>query len=84
MREVHLKTTRFPISRKPEVGFLRELDTFYRHGMKMLQTDYQVSGRRGTNPEIRIRCYNCASELRLSLRLGIHFNKSLINIFQLV
>ena len=31
-----------------------------------------------------IRCYNCASELRLSLRLGIHFNKSLINIFQLV
>ena len=26
--EVHLKTARFPISRKPEVGFLRELDTF--------------------------------------------------------
>ena len=31
-----------------------------------------------------IRCYNCASELRLSLRLRIRFNKSLINIFQLV
>ena len=31
-----------------------------------------------------ICCYNCASEWRLSLRLGIHFNKSLINIFQLV
>ena len=27
---------------------------------------------------------NCASAFRLSLRLGIYFNKSLINIFQLV
>ena len=58
----------------------------------MLQTEYQVPRRPGTNLEIRLkllqvtldRCYNCASELRLSLRLGIHFNKSLINIFQLV
>ena len=62
--------------------------------MKMLQTDYQVSRRPGTNPEIRpkllhmtldslIHC-NCASELCLSLRLGIHFLKSLINILQFV
>ena len=29
-------------------------------------------------------CYICASELCLSLRLGIHFKKSLINILQLV
>ena len=28
--------------------------------------------------------YNCTSELHLSLRLGNHFNKSLINILQLV
>ena len=52
MREVHLKSARLPISRKPEVGFLRELDTFLKHGIKMLQTDYQLSGRPGTNPEI--------------------------------
>ena len=51
--EVHLKTARFPISRKPEVGFLRELDTFLRHSMKMLQNNFQASGRPGTNPEIR-------------------------------
>ena len=53
----------------------------------MLQNDYQVSGRPGTNPEIRLKllhmicCYNCASKLCSSLRLEIHFNKSLINIF---
>ena len=50
---MHSKTALLPISRKPEVGFLRELDTFLKHGIKMLQTDYQVSGRPGTNPEIR-------------------------------
>ena len=28
VREVHSKTARLPISRKPDVGFLREFDTF--------------------------------------------------------
>ena len=27
-REVHSKTTYLPISRKPDIGFLRELDNF--------------------------------------------------------
>ena len=51
MREVHSKTTHLPVSRKsiskPDVGFLREFDTF-----KMLQTEYQVPRRLGTNLEI--------------------------------
>ena len=42
---MHLKTAHLPISKKkkkPDVGFLEELDTFKKHVMKMLQTDNQV------------------------------------------
>ena len=89
---MHLKTARLSISRKPEVGFLRELDTFKRmvwrcrkliirflKGWEQIWKFVQSCFRWPW-----ICCYNCASELRLSLRLGIHFNKSPINIFQLV
>ena len=53
MREVHSKTARLPISRKPDVAFLREFDTFKSiYSMKMLQTEYQAPRRPGTNLEI--------------------------------
>ena len=55
MREVHSKTARLPISRKPDVAFLWEFDTFKKHSMKMLQTEYQVPRRPGTNLEIRLK-----------------------------
>ena len=94
VREVHLKTARLPIhvSRKPEVGFLKELDTFKSMVGRCCKLIIRfLEGREQILKFFRscfiwpwIRCYNCASELRLSLRLGICFNKSLINIFQLV
>ena len=55
MSKVHSKTARLPISRKPDIGFLRELDTFKKHSMKMLQTEYQVPQRLGTNLKIRLK-----------------------------
>ena len=92
VREVHLKTTCLPISRKPDFSFLRELDTIknmvwrcckliirFLEGQEQIWKFVQSCFIRPW-----IRCYNCTSELRLSLRLGMHFNKSLINILQLV
>ena len=92
VREVHSKTARLPISRKPDVAFLREFDTFKSIVWRCCKLNIRfLEGREQIWKFVRscfrwpwIRCYNCASELRLSLRLGIHFNKSLINIFQLV
>ena len=54
--------------------------------MKMLQTDYQVSGRPGTNLEIRPKLLHVTLDLLLllSLRLGIQFDKSLINILTII
>ena len=65
MREVHLKTACLPISRKPEVGFLRELDIFKSMVLKMLKTDYQVSGRLVTNPKIRPKLLHMTLDLLL-------------------
>ena len=92
VHEVYLKTARLPISGKPDVGFLKELDAFksmvwrcckliirFLEGREQIRKFVQSCFIRPWNC-----CYNCASELRLSLRLGIRFNKSLINILHLV
>ena len=74
------------------IGFLRELDTFKSMVWRCCKLIIRfLEGREQIwkfiwSCFIRpwILCYNCASELRLSSRLTNHFNKSLINILQLV
>ena len=63
MREVHLKTACLPISKKSEVCFLRKLDTLKSMVLRMLQTDYQASGRPGTNLEIHPKLLHMTLDL---------------------
>ena len=92
VREVYSKTARLPISRKPDIGFLRELNTFKSMVWRRCKLNIRFLKSREQILKFVQSCfiwpwihwYNCASELCLSLGPGVHFNKSLINILQLV